>query len=515
VDLNGSGEAEEEPLDTSGFVHVDDFNESVMSKKEDFGENIDKNENEAEKMDNKENFGEKTDKREIAIISDSQRIKKNRIGSFKVTDLPIPEKEQSMEPKANKKKDIASSTATEMTLDMSAWTVYPLHKDIIKGLEALKFDSPTDIQRKVLSIALKEKRDIVGAAQTGSGKTLAFGLPMLNSYCQFKEEGCLGLVIVPTRELAMQVTEHLKSVSKFTQCKTVSIVGGLSHDKQKRLLNLKPQIIVATPGRFWELISEEDEYLNYVKKAKYLVLDEADKMLESGRFKELEQIMKLLRPSGMSDSTKRTFLFSATLLDNTMSLKTLLTLKKPKSKKSLSMQDLLQKMNFQDADPAYVNLTAQSNTIMAQTLTEKKIDCLNDEKIHYLYSLLYTHPGRTVVFVNSIDGIRRLVPILSLLRLPVYGLHAEMQQRQRLKNLDRFRSNQKAILIASDVAARGLDIPNVDHVIHYQLPRTADLYVHRSGRTARANKEGLSIMLCSAEEVKVYRKICQILKHGR
>ncbi len=127
---------------------------------------------------------------------------------------------------------------------------------------------------------------------------------------------------------------------------------------------------------------------------------------------------------------------------------------------------------------------------------------------HLLYYILTIYTGRTIVFVNSIDAIRRLIPLFTLLGIPVYPLHAEMQQKQRLKNLDRFKSNSWAVLIATDVAARGLDIPDVEHVIHYQLPRSIDLYVHRSGRTARAKKNGISVMLCSPEQLSIYKKIC-------
>lgn len=130
----------------------------------------------------------------------------------------------------------------------------------------------------------------------------------------------------------------------------------------------------------------------------------------------------------------------------------------------------------------------------------------------FLYFLVTRYPGRTLVFVNSIDTIRRLVPLLVLLGINAFPLHAQMQQRQRLKNVDRFKSLASSVLIASDVASRGLDIPGVEHIIHYQLARTPDLYVHRSGRTARAQRQGISIMLCSPDELKAYRATCRALK---
>ena len=172
----------------------------------------------------------------------------------------------------------------------------------------------------------------------------------------------------------------------------------------------------------------------------------------------------------------------------------------------------MKKIEFKDSTPTYVNLSKAQVT--AKGVHESKIDCVKKEKDLMLYYVLCRYEGKTIVFVNSIDAIRRLVPILSHLFENVYGLHAEMQQKQRLKNLDRFKSTDNAILIASDVASRGLDIPLVDHVIHYQLPRAADIYVHRSGRTGRGQGEGVSIMLRSPEEVSLYKKICFALKKG-
>jgi len=148
---------------------------------------------------------------------------------------------------------------------------------------------------------------------------------------------------------------------------------------------------------------------------------------------------------------------------------------------------------------------------IAGTITETKITCSLNEKDYYLYYLFTVHPGRMLVFCNSIDCVRRLMKIFDILECRPYALHAQMQQKQRLKHLDRFSSNEKSLLIATDVAARGLDIPNIYHVIHYQVPRTSESYVHRSGRTARALKEGLTVMFMEPTEVSNYRKLCRTL----
>ncbi|KAI9105268.1 P-loop containing nucleoside triphosphate hydrolase protein [Phlyctochytrium arcticum] len=404
----------------------------------------------------------------------------------------------------------------EPEFDISAWRAFGFAEPLIQGIQDLRFSTPTEIQSKVIPVALSGKRDIIGAAQTGSGKTLAFGLPILQHIAlrgkSGKTDPPAALILTPTRELAMQVTNHLNAVSKHVGAKIVSLVGGMSVAKQKRLLGLGPDIIVATPGRLWELASEEPQLMQNLRDVKYLAIDEADRMLEGGHFKELENILTAIswkREDCKASRSRRTLLFSATLVEHD-GMKQNMTKKQKNSKPNgPSMNDLLRRMEFRDTNPFYVNII--SDKITSDTLMESKIDCTMKDKDSYLYYILSRYPGRTIVFVNSIDAIRRLVPVLGLMNIVALPLHAELQQRQRLRNLDRFRENPEAVLIASDVAARGLDIPHIEHVVHYQLPRSADLYVHRSGRTARASSNGVSVMLCSPQEVTVYKKICHVL----
>ncbi|KAJ2866551.1 ATP-dependent RNA helicase [Coemansia aciculifera] len=401
-------------------------------------------------------------------------------------------------------------------LDVSAWEVYGVHADLLRALKHLGFSVPTEIQSKTLPQALAG-RDIIGAAETGSGKTLAFGVPMLQHIAKRREKWTAptGLILTPTRELAIQVKDHLKAMSRFVRARVVAIVGGMSLPKQERLLNSQPDIIVATPGRLWDMVSTNDVYLNQLRSIRFLAIDEADRMLEPGHFKELKFIFKAVNETPLQprEDKRQTFVFSATLLKDMQ-----LNARKPSQKalkrnqgkpKPGSMEDLIERVGFQDKKPAYVDVTQSDAT--ARTLVEARIDCLANEKDAYLYYFLVRYPGRTLVFVNSIDSIRRMLPMLRLLNVNVFGLHAQMEQRQRLKNVDRFRDTENAVLVASDVAARGLDIPRVDHVIHYQIPRSGDLYVHRSGRTARACQEGLAIMMVSPEERKLYYKMCEML----
>ncbi|KAJ1911557.1 ATP-dependent RNA helicase [Mycoemilia scoparia] len=402
-------------------------------------------------------------------------------------------------------------------IDAPEWENLGVHKLLLKGLKNLGFLSPTEIQAKSLPSALSG-RDIIGAAETGSGKTLGFGLPILQSLLKDatntkgsikSSDDLVGLILAPTRELALQVKDHISKVAKFLPAKIMAIVGGMSLQKQERLIKQHPNIIIGTPGRLWELFSSTDEYMEQLKNIKFLVLDEADRMLERGHFKELKDIFKAVNEPSSEPKKRQTFVFSATLCKD-LNFRERRVFKKNGNKvKPGSMEELLSEIKFQDESPKLIDVT--TNEGVSRTLTEMRLDTLTEEKDFYLYYLLARYPSRTLVFMNSIEAIKRTVPILRLLGVNVFGLHAQLQQRQRLKNVDRFKDSPNAVLVASDVAARGLDIPEVDCVIHYHLPRSGDIYVHRSGRTARAQKDGVSILFVAPEERKTYFGICKVL----
>jgi ATP-dependent RNA helicase DDX24/MAK5 len=374
-----------------------------------------------------------------------------------------------------------------------------LHHVLGTALQNAGFKKPTNIQEKVIKAAL-QGRDVIACAPTGSGKTYAYALPILDHILQEEEKGMTGLILAPTRELALQVQEHLKKLK--LKVHIACVLGGMSQEKQMRILKKGPQILVATPGRLCEIMENDQDILINIFKIKFLVIDEADRMLQNGHFQDLSKILDLISPTRSETVARQTFLLSATMVDKQAIFQNM----SRNSKNVTTLQDIVQKINFSDDNPHYINLS--SKDIINQDILETKVDCLVKEKDSVLYYILTIYTGRTIVFVNSIDAIRRLIPLFTLLGLPVYPLHAEMQQKQRLKNFERFKSNSSAVLIATDVAARGLDIPDVKHVIHYQLPRSIDLYVHRSGRTARANKNGISVMLCSPEQLSIYKKIC-------
>jgi len=379
----------------------------------------------------------------------------------------------------------------------------------VKGLVELGFTCPTPIQSQCIPAGLLTYKDVIGAAETGSGKTLAFGIPLIQRVSMLtKGEGVRGLVMAPTRELALQVTDHLKRAAKYTSVSIVPIVGGIAHPKQMRLLSHKPEIIVATPGRYWQLL-QEHEYLQNTATLRFLVIDEADRMVEDGHFVELTDIVGRLP----GPTVRNTFLFSATLTFAIEHMGDRASKKNPKkkskaekkqSKKDAGLEMLVRNIGIRDKREK-VDFTQKKGT--AESLTETYVLCDITDKDLYLYYLLLNHPGKTLVFCNSIDGVMNLVHIMQLLGLAVHPLHSALQQRQRFKFLDRFKERDTCTLIATDIAARGLDIAAVDTVIHYQLPATREAYIHRSGRTARAENSGLSIGLVGPKDFKAYRKI--------
>ncbi|KAK2553969.1 ATP-dependent RNA helicase DDX24 [Acropora cervicornis] len=321
---------------------------------------------------------------------------------------------------------------------MVAWESLGVPTEIQQSLSEQGFTSPTPIQMLSLPPAIFHCQDIIGAAETGSGKTLAFGIPLLTHILNKKskqdnelvkdaptaeekneslisdkaKKPFLALIMTPTRELALQVTNHLKQAAKHTSV-------------------------------------EKEEHVSQLDQLRFLVIDEADRMK---------------------------FIFSATL-----------TL--PKSFRQKGRERTISK-----GDVLVIDVTNKRGTV--ETLTETKILCSIEEKDLYLYYFLCRYPGRTLVFSNTVDCVRRLGSLFRLLNFDPWVLHASMQQRQRLKNLDRFKSNARGLLLATDVAARGLDIPSVEH-----------LYIHRSGRTARASREGLSVVLVAPQEAGSYKKI--------
>lgn len=437
-----------------------------------------------------------------------------------------------------------SSAASGEEIDTGAWNELPLSPEILLGISALKFSSPTPIQSSAIP-SIISGRDVIGKAPTGSGKTLAFGVPILERWLaaqnhiarkQKNNEGGktpTALIIEPTRELARQIGDHLTALCSNLPSESPSIAtltGGLSIQKQRRLLS-NADIIVATPGRLWEVISEGHGVLARLQAVSILVVDEADRLLNQGHFKELEEVLSALDRGATDDSTqapqkpnphtRQTLIFSATF-DAQLSRKLSSSHSHPTSSDS-RMDILLSKLHLKPTSSPHsrpppnfidVNPTKQ----MAPNLTEAMLETpTGTDKDLYLYTVLLMHPSpRTLVFVNSIAAARRLVPLLANLDVQAHALHSQMPQKARLRAIERFSAAQHPgasgksacqVLVATDVAARGLDIPAVPLVLHYHLPRTADMYIHRSGRTARASASGASVLLCAPQEAAGTRRM--------
>merc|ERR1711962_706803 len=408
---------------------------------------------------------------------------------------------------------------------MGDWLGLGVPDEVLQALADCKFTTPTQIQKETLPQAILCRKDVIGAAETGSGKTLAFGIPLLKIILDMKsrtapkqdenndpeeETPMYALIISPTRELAMQITQHIQTAAKYTTIQCVTIVGGLAAAKQERLLTKCPEIVVGTPGRLHKLMTDGCEHLNKINTLKLLVIDEADRMLEQGHFKELNDILDIINRVQVK---RQIFVFSATL-----------TLPqhhknfKHKNKKNIESgnteetQMLMDKVGL-NAKAEVIDLTPKHVT--ATQLEQLRVLCTEEEKIIYLVYFLLHHPGRSVIFVNSIALTRRLCSLLSLLNFTPLPLHAGKQQRQRIKYLERFTENENGLLIATDVAARGLDIPNVCNVVHFQLPKDPKVYIHRSGRTARAQTSGISLILQGPEDFPALKKVTNVLKLGK
>lgn len=330
----------------------------------------------------------------------------------------------------------------------------------------------------------------------------------------YMEKPLYALILTPTRELAIQIKDHLTKAAKYVDIKIAVVLGGMAAVKQERILSKGPEIVIATPGRLWELIQYGNPHLCKVDSVKYLVIDETDRMLEKGHFQELQQLLEKINTNEKRLRERQTFVFSATL---TMVHDIPEYLQKKKRKhikskiKKLTPSQKLEKIMelVGIKNPKIIDVTKESG--ITANLTECRIACTIDHKDYYLYYFLKRYTGRTLVFCNSIGCVKRLSTLFGILDCKPLPLHASMQQRQRLKNLERFQTDENGLLIATDVAARGLDIPNIEHVIHYQVPRTSESYVHRSGRTARAEKNGITVLMMEPSEKQYYSKLCKTL----
>jgi ATP-dependent RNA helicase DeaD len=344
-----------------------------------------------------------------------------------------------------------------------------LQKRLLKAVKALGFEQPTPIQEQVIAPLLETSTDLVGLAQTGTGKTAAYGLPLLQ-LVNFKHPAPQGMIICPTRELCLQITEDLKQFARFLHnAQFVAVYGGASMTQQIRSLRQGAQVIVATPGRLLDLMRRK-----VVRTAdiRICVLDEADEMLSMGFQEELDEILKL------TPETKRIWLFSATM---------------PSEAARIARAYM--------TDP--VEVTVGQPNVGAANIEHACYVIKEKDRYPALKRLIDFQPHiYGLIFCRTREETRSVAEKLMKDGYSAEALHGDLSQEQRSAIMRKFRDRTLQILVATDVAARGLDVDAITHVINYNLPDEAERYTHRSGRTARAGKSGASLVLVNTREAR-------------
>jgi len=354
---------------------------------------------------------------------------------------------------------------------------YRIEPEIKQNLAAMGFKRPTDIQFKAIPPILNGE-DVLAIAQTGTGKTAAFAIPILHMLHEQKRsrrtEGIKCVVMEPTRELALQITEVFDSIGKHTRVKTLCVFGGVEQDPQIARLEKGIDILVATPGRMFDLVSQGHIHLNRVQ---ILVLDEADHMLDLGFIKDIQDLIRFL------PRKRQTLFFSATINEKIKKL-------------AYSLVKDAIRIQIAPDDPVAKNI-AHSVAFIEM-----------DDKRFFLARLIEENPDHKIlVFVRTKVRAERVSKALERAGIQSITIHGDKDQHDRLDVMKQFREGTVKILIATDVSARGIDIPDVDQVVNYDLPAVAENYVHRVGRTGRADKKGLAVSFCSPEEKPILDEI--------
>jgi ATP-dependent RNA helicase RhlE len=341
-----------------------------------------------------------------------------------------------------------------------------LSSALVRVLEGLSITEPTEIQHKTIPQALAG-RDVLASAETGSGKTAAFVLPLIERLKTPTQGKARALVLAPTRELALQIEAHTRLFNRAARLRTVALVGGESVTKQLRLLAAGADIIIATPGRLNDFILRGVVRFESIE---VFVLDEADRMLDMGFLPQVRRIMQHL------PRQRQTMLLSATM--------------------SHAVEQLAHEMM---TDPVRVEASRPSTTVA--TLTQSAYSVLSHAKVPLLLRLLEQDgDGSFLVFMETKHGADRVARVLAAHQHSVDTIHSNRTQSQRNRALASFKSGQVRVLVATDVAARGIDVYDISHVVNYEVPSTVEDYLHRVGRTARAGRQGSAVTLVSPEE---------------
>ncbi|RNF14659.1 putative ATP-dependent RNA helicase [Trypanosoma conorhini] len=437
-----------------------------------------------------------------------------------------------------------------------------------------------DVKNSGSGVRKRVRDETPGKVEEASSPTMPAAVP--------KERLMQALIISPTRELALQINEAFLQLTQHARHVVIGcVVGGMAPEKQQRVLNRHPHVLICTPGRLWELVQKNEGcYLGHSisRRLSFVVLDEADKLLQSGRFEELKNLLERIHcevlPAGFvqereegaeaaemeleagrwDDEAQKFVPFSKNkekdtnaagdpheqqqrrrkdvprpipmppnpaeghrtvtfVTSATLSLQTNYERKDLRAKKTVirttnadTMATVLQQLEIKPSNAKVFTFSPKAD--VTAKIQETYLRCPGDSKDLYLYYFLKMYHERTIVFVNAISMLRRLVKLLEVLGIPVAGLHASLQQRQRLKYIDKFRKGEKRVLVATDIASRGLDVEGLKHVIHFQVPRSTDAYIHRCGRTARCGGTGLSILMINAQEHVSFQKLMDSLGRG-
>lgn len=354
---------------------------------------------------------------------------------------------------------------------------------ILKALAAKNYKEPTQIQERAIPIVLK-RNDVLGSAQTGTGKTAAFAIPIIQLIHQIEKKNdrkpiIRSLIVTPTRELAIQIDENIRDYSKHTIIKHAVIFGGVKQGKQVASLKNGVHILVATPGRLLDLIDQGFISLDGVK---IFVLDEADRMLDMGFIHDIKKLLKLL------PEKRQSLFFSATMPNNIVKLSSTIL-----------------------KNPQKIEVSPTSST--AETIQQYIYYTNRPDKKNLLVHILKDPELKQVLlFSRTKHGADRIARDLKKKRISAAAIHGDKSQNQRQRALSDFKDGNLRVLVATDIAARGIDIDKLRHVINYDIPNVAETYVHRIGRSGRAKEDGIAISICEPEENAYVRDIERLIK---
>ena len=356
---------------------------------------------------------------------------------------------------------------------------YPLAPEVLKGVEALGFKKPTDIQYKSIPHILRGE-DVLAVAQTGTGKTAAFAIPIIHKLFLYKKnarrrDGLKCIVMVPTHELALQITGVFDEISRFTDVKTLGLIGGVEQDPQIATLEERVDILIATPGRMFDLISQGHLKVHRVET---LILDEADHMLDLGFIQDIRDLTKKL------PKRRQTLFFSATI------------------------NERIKKLAYSLIKQSAIRIQVSPKDPVAKNIEHAVAFVEMDDKRFFLERVIKENEERkTLVFVRTKVRAERVSKAMKRVGIETLIIHSDKDQKERNRVMHLFGAGEVKTLIATDVTSRGIDIPNVDMVINYDLPDKAENYVHRVGRTGRGRNRGQAISFVSEQEKNLLEEI--------